>query len=115
MVVPLAARLAMTASDHRRPSARIAGKRSAWTPRGIHPIAGARSIGDGYFEIVVQPGAVAGDVVVALDAIPFDAAFVEVHDDIDTVLIFTYAPPAAVAARSGTPDAPEPQVLVTAA
>jgi hypothetical protein len=33
-------------------------------------------------------------VSAALDAIPFDATFVEVYDDADTVLIFKHAPPA---------------------
>jgi uncharacterized repeat protein (TIGR03917 family) len=71
-------------------------------PRELRPIAGARSIGDGFYEIAVQPGACAADVVAALDAIPFDALFVEVHDDIDTVLVFENVPPAAaVPARSG--------------
>jgi uncharacterized repeat protein (TIGR03917 family) len=86
------------------------------TPRAIHPIAGARSIGDGFYEIAVQPGAYAADVVVALDAIPLDAAFVEVHADVVTVLIFKHAPPAAsAAARSGSPVAPAPSVLAAAA
>jgi uncharacterized repeat protein (TIGR03917 family) len=62
-------------------------------------MAGARGIGDGYFEIAVQPGACAADVSAALDAIPLDAAYVEVCDDADTVLIFKCAPPAAVPAR----------------
>jgi uncharacterized repeat protein (TIGR03917 family) len=85
-------------------------------PRELRPIAGARSIGDGFYEIVVQSGAVAADVVVALDAIPLDAAFVEVHDDIDTVLIFKHAPPAApVAACAGAPDAPRRPALAAAA
>ena len=76
-------------------------------PRPILPIAGARNIGDGFFEIVVQPGAVAADMVVALDAIPYDAVFVEVYDDTDTILLFKHAPPAAAAAaRSGAPTAP---------
>jgi uncharacterized repeat protein (TIGR03917 family) len=85
-------------------------------PRELRPIAGARSIGDGFYEIVVQPGAVAADVVVALDAIPLDATFVEVHDDIDTVLVFEHVPPAApVPARSVTPDAPCRPALAAAA
>jgi uncharacterized repeat protein (TIGR03917 family) len=69
-------------------------------------MAGARSIGDGLYEIAVQPGAVAADVVAALDAIPLDAIFVEVYDDVDTVLVFGPFPSAAVAARPGVPDAP---------
>jgi uncharacterized repeat protein (TIGR03917 family) len=69
-------------------------------------MAGARSVGDGYFEIAVQPGAVAADVSAALDAIPFDAAFVEVYADADTVLIFQQAPPAVDSVRSRTPVRP---------
>jgi hypothetical protein len=42
-----------------------------------------RTRGDGFFEIAVQPGAYAADVVAAIQAIPFDATFVEVHDDLD--------------------------------
>jgi uncharacterized repeat protein (TIGR03917 family) len=85
-------------------------------PHGIHPIAGARRIGDGFYEIAVQPGAYVADVVVALDAIPFDATFVEVCDDIDTVLIFKHSPPAAsAAAHPCTPDAPAPSALAAAA
>jgi uncharacterized repeat protein (TIGR03917 family) len=75
-------------------------------PRRLLPIAGARSVGDGWFEIAVQPGAAAADVSAALDAIPYDAAFVEVYDDADTVLIFRQAPPAAVPARPRTPVRP---------
>jgi uncharacterized repeat protein (TIGR03917 family) len=79
-------------------------------PRRLRPIAGARSIGDGFFEVAVQPGAYAADVSAALDAVPFDAVFVEVYDDIDTVLIFKpapHAPPAAVTATSpAAPAAP---------
>jgi uncharacterized repeat protein (TIGR03917 family) len=85
-------------------------------PRELRPIAGARNIGDGFYEIVVQPGAPAADVIVALDAIPLDATFVEVHDDIDTVLVFEHTPPTApVPARSGAPDAPYRPALATAA
>jgi uncharacterized repeat protein (TIGR03917 family) len=54
-------------------------------------MAGARSVGDGFFEIAVQPGACAADVSAALDAIPFDATFVEFYDDIDKILIFERA------------------------
>jgi uncharacterized repeat protein (TIGR03917 family) len=75
-------------------------------PRELHPMAGARSIGDGFFEIAVQPGAVAADVSAALDAIPYDATFVEVYDDADTVLIFEHVPPAAVAATARPADPP---------
>jgi uncharacterized repeat protein (TIGR03917 family) len=75
-------------------------------PRRLLPIAGARSVGDGIFEIAVQPGAVAADVSAALDAIPYDAAFVEVYDDADTVLIFRQAPADVVPARSRTPVRP---------
>jgi uncharacterized repeat protein (TIGR03917 family) len=84
-------------------------------PRELRPISGARSIGDGFYEIVVQPGAYASDVAAAIDAIPFDATFVEVHDDIDTVLVFEHASPAApVAARSGAPDRPRLPALAAA-
>jgi uncharacterized repeat protein (TIGR03917 family) len=75
-------------------------------PRKLRPIAGARGIGDGYFEIAIQPGAHAADVSAALDAIPLDAGYVEVCDDVDTVLIFRYAPPAAPAAVSAHPAGP---------
>jgi uncharacterized repeat protein (TIGR03917 family) len=80
-------------------------------------MAGARSIGDGFFEIAVQAGAVAADVSAALDAIPLDATFVEVYDDADTVLIFRYAGPGVrvAAARSGDPGAPPHPDLVAAA
>jgi hypothetical protein len=56
-------------------------------------------------------------VVAALDAIPYDATFVEVHDDVDTVLVFEHAPPAAATAtRLGAPDAPaQPQRELAAA
>jgi uncharacterized repeat protein (TIGR03917 family) len=77
-------------------------------PRAILPIAGARSIGDGFFEIAVQPGAVAADVVAALEAIPYDAAFVEVFDDLDTILVFQHSYPDAPAARRARPAAPTP-------
>jgi uncharacterized repeat protein (TIGR03917 family) len=70
-------------------------------------MAGARSIGDGYFEIAVQPGACAADVSAALDAIPFDATYVEVYDDADTILIFKHAPPAPPAAAA-VPARPAP-------
>jgi uncharacterized repeat protein (TIGR03917 family) len=73
-------------------------------PRTIHPIAGARSIGDGFYEIAIQPGAVAADVVAALEAIPYDATFVEVDDDVDTILLFEHSPCAPAAA----PAHPEP-------
>jgi uncharacterized repeat protein (TIGR03917 family) len=84
-------------------------------PRGLRPIAGARSIGDGLYEIAVQPGAYAADVVAALDAIPFDATFVEVYRDVDTVLIFNRVPPAAAvaAASSRPPAAPAPAPACT--
>jgi uncharacterized repeat protein (TIGR03917 family) len=67
----------------------------------------------------VQPGACAADVSAALEAIPLDATYVEVHDDIDTVMVFRVTPPAAapVLARPAGPDAPAPALptLVTAA
>jgi uncharacterized repeat protein (TIGR03917 family) len=86
-------------------------------PRELRPIAGARGVGDGYFEIAVQPGADAADVAAALGAIPLEAAYVEVHDDVDTVLVFRVAPPAAapVPARPAGPDAPARPALVAAA
>jgi uncharacterized repeat protein (TIGR03917 family) len=73
-------------------------------------MAGARNIGDGLFEIAVQPGACAADVSAALDAIPYDAAFVEFYDDVDKILIFEHAP-SATATRSrasARPANPEP-------
>jgi uncharacterized repeat protein (TIGR03917 family) len=81
-------------------------------PRELRPIAGARGIGDGYFEIAIQPGADAADVAAALDAIPLEATYVEVHDDVDTVLVFRAAPPAAhgVPARPAGPNAPAPAI-----
>jgi uncharacterized repeat protein (TIGR03917 family) len=76
-------------------------------PRTIHPIAGARSIGDGLYEIAIQPGAVAADVVAALEAIPYDATFVEVDDDVDTILLFEQSQCApAAASRPDVPAAP---------
>jgi uncharacterized repeat protein (TIGR03917 family) len=84
-------------------------------PRRILPIAGARSIGDGIYEIAVQPGACAADVSAALDVIPLDATFVEIYDDADTVLIFQQAPPAAASAYVRTPvrpASPRPTVAV---
>jgi uncharacterized repeat protein (TIGR03917 family) len=65
----------------------------------------------------IQPGADAADVAAALGAIPFEAAYVEVHDDVDTVLVFRVAPPAAapVPAQPAAPDAPARPALVAAA
>jgi uncharacterized repeat protein (TIGR03917 family) len=80
-------------------------------PRELRPIAGARGVGDGYFEIAVQPGAHAADVSAALDAIPLDATYVEVCDDVDTVLIFRYAPPAGLAAVPAHPAGPPTPVI----
>jgi uncharacterized repeat protein (TIGR03917 family) len=78
-------------------------------PRELRPIAGARRIGDGFFEIAIQPGAVAADVAAALDAIPFDAIFVEIYDGIDKILIFNHVPPSTGApVSSRAPDAPAP-------
>jgi hypothetical protein len=91
-------------------------------PRGLPPIAGARSVGDGFYEIAVQPGAIAADVSAALDAIPFDAipfdaAFVEFYDDVDKILIFKHAPPAAPACVRvpARPAGPRPAATAAAA
>ena len=90
-------------------------------PRGLLPTAGARSIGDGIFEIVVQPGAVAADVSAALDAIPYDAAFVEFYDDLDKIMLFEHAPSApapacsCAPARPASPKRPKPAAASTAA
>jgi uncharacterized repeat protein (TIGR03917 family) len=78
-------------------------------------MAGARGIGDGFYEIAVQPGAYAADVSAALAAIPFDAVFVEVHDDVDTVLLFEHVEPGAAAAGSRAPMRPANPDLVAAA
>jgi uncharacterized repeat protein (TIGR03917 family) len=78
-------------------------------------MAGARGIGDGYFEIAVQPGACAADVSAALDAIPLDAAYVEVCEDADTVLIFKCGPPAAAVPARPAPAAPVLPALAAAA
>jgi hypothetical protein len=56
-------------------------------------------------------------VSAALDAIPLDAAYIEVHDDVDTVMVFRVTPPAAapVRARPAAPAAPALPALAAAA
>jgi uncharacterized repeat protein (TIGR03917 family) len=80
-------------------------------------MAGARGIGDGYYEIAIQPGADAADVSAAIDAIPLGAAFVEVYDDVDTVLIFHQTPPGTtVSVRVPVrPTSPKPVAAAVAA
>jgi len=76
------------------------------TPQEGRRLADARRVRDGGYEVTVSPGADVADVIDALAAVPIDAIFVEVFDDVDAVLMFRPIPPAAPWWRSPAPRAP---------